>query len=197
MVKTIVFDLGGVLVDFHPEVCMRKLQFSEEAFQAFKSNIFSGLWESCDKTPYEDEEIRALFKSHVPGYEAEVDELWDNLTVITGVRPYTHAWLQELKAKGLKLYVLSNYGKRSFEINSKIYDFLDMFDGQLISYEIETVKPEPGIYDCLAEKYGFDPAEAVFIDDRQINVNGAIARGYQSLLFTDYEDTKKRLDALL
>lgn len=197
MIKTVVFDLGGVLVEFNPEKGMRELGFSEEAIQVFKKNIFSGLWESCDRTPLEDQEIRQLFKDHVPGYEKEVDLLWDRLPVVTGVMPYAKEWLLSLKEAGLKLYVLSNYGKRSFEINSQIYDFLDMFDGQVISYQLEIVKPEAGIYDHLADKYGFDPEEAIFIDDRQINVDGAIARGYQGLLFTNYDNTRDALERLL
>lgn len=196
-IKNIVFDLGGVLVDFHPEAGMRAMGLSEEAISAFLNNIFSGLWEECDKYPYEMEEIRSLFKSRVPGYEKEVDMLWDNLTKVTGVRPYTEKWLTELKEKGYRLYVLSNYGKCSFEINSKIYDFLKYMDGMVISYEVIKLKPEPGIYECLLEKYGLRREECVFIDDRQINVDGAKACGIEGLLFTTYEETSAKLDQLL
>lgn len=195
--KVIVFDLGGVLVDFHPEKGLRKLGFSEEVIRIFLNKIFNGLWEACDRYPYSDPEIRALFKRAVPGYEKEVDMLWDNLTVVTGVRPYTEEWLQALKQQGYKLYVLSNYGKNSFEINSKIYGFLRHFDGGVISYEVELMKPEAEIYDRLAQKYGFEPEEAVFIDDRQVNVDGAIARGYHGILFENYEQAKKELQELL
>ena len=59
------------------------------------------------------------------------------------------------------------------------------------------IKPEPGIYDHLAEKYELNPSEAVFIDDRQINVDGALQRGFQGLLFTGYENTRDALERLL
>lgn len=196
-IDTIVFDLGGVLVDFHPEDGMRKMGFSEEAIQVFKEKIFSGLWEACDRIPYEDAEIRNLFKEHVPGYEREVDLLWDKLHAVTGVRPYTEQWLQDLKAQGYRLLILSNYGKNSFAINSEIYDFLRLFDGGVISYEVQLLKPEPAIYEALAEKYHFDPSTAVFIDDRQINVDGALHCGYHALLFQNYEQASTALNNLL
>lgn len=197
MTDTVIFDLGGVLVDFHPVDGMRELGFSDDALQAFRENIFSGLWESCDRIPYEEENIRELFKSHVPGYEKEVDLLWDNLTVVTGLRPYSVDWIKSLKERGLKCYVLSNFGNCSFRINSKLYDFLPYMDGQLISYEIEKVKPEREIYEALLERFDIDREKAVFIDDRRINIDGAEACGIKGILFENYEQAKKDLEALI
>lgn len=198
MIRTVVFDLGGVLVNFEAIAGLRKLGFSEEAVEAFREKIFgSGLWEDCDKYPYDDAQIRALFKEHVPGFEKEVDLLWDDdhLHALTGTRPYTEEWLRSLKERGYKIYILSNYGKRAFEINSKIYDFLSLADGKVISYEIEEVKPQPYIYQYLAEKYRFDPKEAVFIDDREINIKGAKACGYKGIVFKSYEQAKRELES--
>lgn len=195
--KNIIFDLGGVLVDFHPKKGMEKIGFSEEEVEVFMKQIFSGLWEYCDQYPLEDGEIRALFKEHVPGYEKQVDMLWDNLTNVTGVRPYANEWLAKLKESGYRLYVLSNYGKNSFEINSKTYDFLKYFDGMVISYEEVLLKPDPKIYNRVLEKFDLQASECVFIDDRKENVDGAIACGIDAIVFTSYEDASAKLDEVL
>lgn len=197
MIRAIIFDLGGVLVDFHPVEGMRKLGFSEEAVHCFADNIFSGLWEECDKRPIGDKEIRRLFKEAVPGFEREVDMLWDHLPVVTNVYDYSHAWIRELKKRGYQIYVLSNFGQRSFEINSSLYTFLKDVDGRVISYEVEMIKPEPGIYHFLAEKYNIIPEEAVFIDDRKVNVDGACACGFRGILFENYEKARKELEKML
>lgn len=197
MKKNIIFDLGCVLVDFNPRKGMEKIGFSKEEIEVFMDKIFSGLWEYCDKFPLEDAEIRALFKEHVPGYEKQVDMLWDNLTNVTGVRPYADEWLSDLKKRGYKLYVLSNYGKNSFEINSKIYGFLKYFDGLVISYEEVMVKPSPEIYYRLLEKFELDASECIFIDDRKENADGAINCGIDAIVFTSYEDASEKLNNIL
>lgn len=197
MIDTVIFDLGKVLVEFQPVEGMRKLGFTEEQVQVITEKIFSGLWEECDRIPYSDEEIRALFKSRVPGMENLIDKMWDNVTVFTYVYSYSRQWLQSLKDKGLKVYILSNYGKQAFEVNSKKYDFLELADGMVISYQVEIVKPDPRIYEILLDKYGIDRTKAVFIDDRQLNVDGAKAVGLNAILFEDYEKTSARLLELL
>ncbi|MDD6570878.1 MAG: HAD family phosphatase [Thermoflexaceae bacterium] len=197
MIRTIIFDLGGVLVDFHPVEGMKKLGFSEEAVESFKKNIFSGLWEKCDEKPLEDYAIRKLFKEAVPGFEKEVDLLWDNITAVTGVYDYSCAWIKELKERGYQIYILSNFGQRAFEVNSQLYTFLGDVDGKVISYEVKMIKPDAGIYHYLSEKYHLNPKEAVFIDDRKVNVDGARACGFQGIVFDNYEQARKELEYMM
>lgn len=196
-IKNVIFDLGCVLVDFHPDACMKTLGFSKEAVDAFHANIFPVFWEQCDKYPYEDQEIRTLFKKRVPGFEAEVDRLWDNLPTITNVYEYSNAWLRTLKEKGYGVYILSNYGKNAFEINSKTYDFLKYADGMVISYQVSELKPDREIYKHLLDTYGLLAEESVFIDDRQINIDGAKNCGIAGIWFQNYEQADKELRALL
>ena len=196
-IKNIVFDIGGVLANFSPERCMDANGFSEEAKEAFRRRIFARVWLDCDRIPYSDPEIRALFKSAVPGFEAEVDRLWDNITPITQEMPYARGWLRSLKDRGYKLYILSNYGRCSYEINSKHYGFLALTDGQLISYEVRQLKPEREIYESLCRRFGLLPEESVFIDDVPANIDGARAAGFAGIVFTGYEDASARLDELL
>lgn len=196
-ITTIVFDLGGVLVKFDPRSGMEQMGFSEDAVRVFMEKIYSGLWEECDAMQLTLEEIITLFKQHVPGYEREVDLLWENLTMITGVFDYSRSWVQGLKDAGYKLYVLSNFGQAAFEIDSKIYDFLELMDGKLISYELGIIKPDRRIYEALFTRFAIDPEEAVFIDDRPANIDGAKAIGMEGIVFENYAQTKRELDELL
>lgn len=197
MIDTVIFDLGKVLVEFEPVEGMRRLGFTEEQIQIIMNKIFSGLWEECDRIPYSDGEIRELFKSQLPGMETLVDKMWDHVTVFTDVYSFSRQWIQSLKDRGLKVYILSNYGKQAFEINSKKYDFLKLVDGMVISYQVEMVKPDPRIYEILLERYDIDRTRAVFIDDRQSNVEGAKAVGLKAILFESYEQATAELFALL
>lgn len=197
MIRTVVFDLGKVLVEFHPVDGMRKLGFSEEVIEQFQKNIFSGLWEECDAKPIGNIEIRELFKKAVPGLEQEVDFLWDHITVVTGVYEYSHRWILDLKRRGYQVWILSNYGQQAFQANAKVYPFLADVDGMVISYQVEMVKPNPKIYQYLVEQYQINPKEAVFLDDRKENVDGAIACGFSGIVFKNYEQAKEELEHLL
>ncbi|MBP5225572.1 MAG: HAD-IA family hydrolase [Lachnospiraceae bacterium] len=196
-VRNVVFDLGKVLVDFEPERCMETLGFSEDAKNAFREKIFPAVWEECDLIPYGDTEVRERFKSCLPGFEAEVDRLWDDPTSITREYAYAADWIRDLKAKGLNVYILSNYGRRAFEINSVRYGFLPLTDGQVISYDVQCVKPAPEIFRILCERFGVIPEESVFIDDREENVAAAEAMGFQGIVFKDFEAAKERLERML
>lgn len=197
MIRNIVFDLGSVLVDFHPVEGMKRLGFSDEAIKSFQENIFSGIWEECDRKPLSDKEIRELFKKNAVGFEKEVDLLWDNITYVTAVYDYSCKWIKGLKERGFHVYVLSNFGKQAFETNSRLYTFLEDMDGRVISYEIEKIKPEPEIYQCLFERYGLVPSESVFIDDRRINIDGAIRCGMKGIVFENYEQASAELERVI
>ena len=196
-IRNVVFDIGGVLADFRPERLMEALGFSEEAKEAFRREIFGRVWLDCDRIPYGDGEIRALFKAAVPGFEAEVDCLWDGLAPITCEMPYAQEWLRSLKARGFRIYILSNYGRRSYEINSPRYGFLSLADGALISYEVRQLKPEPEIYMSLCARFGLRPEESVFIDDVPANVEAAERLGFAGIVFATYESAAAGLEALI
>mgnify|MGYP001028733632 CR=1 FL=1 len=197
MIRTVIFDLGKVLVEFDPVNGMKKLGFSKEIREQFQRNIFSGLWEACDEKPIGNLEIRELFKKAVPGLEQDVDLLWDQITVVTKVYEYSHSWILDLKQRGYQVLILSNYGQQSFEANSKIYPFLADVDGMVISYQVEMMKPNPKIYQYLANQYQIQPKEAVFLDDRKENVDGAISCGFSGIVFQNYTQAREELEHLL
>ncbi|MDO4621983.1 MAG: HAD family phosphatase [Eubacteriales bacterium] len=197
MIDTVVFDIGGVLAEWNPEKGMRAMGFSEETIQVLMEKIFRAIWLSCDEKRYTEDGIRAYFKSVVPGYEKEVDVIWDELPKISTEFPYSCDWIRELKARGKKVYLLSNYNNISFEKNSVNYHFLSLVDGRVVSYELEAVKPSPVIFEHLLKKYDIDPEKAVFLDDNKDNIAGAIRMGMKGIVFSSYEQARAELEQYL
>ena len=103
-----------------------------------------------------------------------------------------------LKEQGYKVFLLSNYGKTSFEAarDHGRLSFLPLVDGSVISYEVQIVKPEPGIYHALLEKYDLKAEECVFLDDRADNIEAARALGFLGIVVESYEQAKKELETI-
>ena len=99
---------------------------------------------------------------------------------------YTKPLLKKLKKDGYKLYYLSNWSKWHFEkmVDRKVIDFLDLFDGGIVSYQVNMTKPDPAIYKELIKKYDIIPSDALFIDDRYENVMAAELLGIKGLVLT-------------
>lgn len=97
------------------------------------------------------------------------------------------------------MYLLSNYGKTSFEAaktHGKL-SFLPLVDGAVISYEVQIVKPEPGIYQKLLEKYHLKAEECVFLDDKAENIEAAQRLGFHGVIVKEYVQAKEELESVL
>ena len=99
---------------------------------------------------------------------------------------YTKPLLKKLKQDGYKIYYLSNLGKWHFEkmVDTGVIDFLDLFDGGIVSYQVNMSKPDPKIYKALLNKYKIIPESALFIDDRYENIMAAELLGIHGLVMT-------------
>ena len=110
--------------------------------------------------------------------------------------PYAVDWVKSLKEKGYQIYILSNYGEKPFADSKVHMPFLQYVDGQLISYEIQEVKPNTAIYQAICDRFAIDPSKAVFIDDSAANIAGAKAFGLNTIHFNNYEDAIAQLQTL-
>lgn len=197
MIDTIIFDIGNVLLDFDYMKEFRKL-FGDDMAEAI-ANISirkPEVWVEMDRGVLSYDEAVNLIVQSAPQWEKEirlaVQELYNNVDSF----PYAADWVKHLKEKGYKIYILSNYGEKPFA-DSKIHmPFLQYVDGQLISYEIREVKPNAAIYQAICDRFAIEPSNAVFIDDSAANIAGAKAFGLNTILFTDYQDAVKQLQAL-
>lgn len=197
-IDTVILDVGNVLVDYNWKKYLDSLGFSEEVKKAVAAAVYENpLWEEQDRGEKSDEELTEAFVQNAPAYEREIRMVTEHPGGTVSALPYAGEWVAELKKRGLKVYILSNYGKKMFRQTCGLMEFLPLADGALFSYQCHMIKPEPGIYEKLLRDHRIDPAKAIFIDDRQANLDGARRAGIRGLRFTDYADTKKALERIL
>lgn len=185
-IKNIVFDFGRVLVGYDFEPFMRGLFSDPVEREAFKA-VFIGhdFVAKCDKGDLSFHDLIEEYKLRYPQWKEQVGKFeFHQLAVMTGEMPGMKDLLERLRAAGYKLYGLTNWSAEVYKVIEK-YDILSMLDGRVISSEEKIIKPSPEIYRCLCERYSLKPQECLFTDDKQPNIDGAIAAGMHAVLFTD------------
>jgi 2-haloacid dehalogenase len=183
--QAVVFDLGGVLIDWNPRHLYRKIfDGDEEAMERFLSEICTSEWNARqdEGRPFAEatEELVTRHPEQAEFIKAFFDR-WPEM--IGGAIEQTVEILDELKRTGYKIYALSNWSAETFPHARKRFAFLDWFDFTVISGEIGLVKPSREVFDFLLEKTGRRAEECVFIDDSTANVIAARALGFDAIHF--------------
>lgn len=200
MIKNVIFDIGNVLVDFRWRVLMEELGLPAETQAIFAKTVFgSRWWGELDHGIYEEAEILAHFREDNREHLDEFDLVWDNRGKLVEPYAYAVAWIEQLKASGLKVYLLSNYPRDVFTLHTECgcFPFLDRVDGRVVSGFVKMVKPNADIYEYLLSEYGLAAGECVFVDDREENVETARALGMKGIVFQGYEQARSELDELV
>jgi putative hydrolase of the HAD superfamily len=195
VVKNIIFDLGNVLISFNPTMYLHtKISNKEKAQQVYEEVFTSKEWLMLDKGLITEEEavneICNRSKENSELIRLVMDNWYQLLTPIED----TVEVLKELKHKGYRLYVLSNFHLLAYENVTKRYDFFGYFDGDIISYKENLLKPEKDIYNKLIKKFNINPKESIFIDDTKENIESAAWLGFETILFINSEDLVKNLN---
>ena len=198
MIKYIIFDVGKVLVEYDPDSYMNRLGFDAKTKRVLNEAMFENpLWNEFDRGDMSTEEILQKFIFNAPDYEKEIIKAFQSIGDAIELFSYSVDWIKELKNRGYRVYILSNYPEFTYEQTEKKMKFLDYVDGTVFSYSCKVIKPEKEIYEHLCEKYSLLPEESVFIDDRNENIAQAINLGFYGIQFKDYEQGKSALDRLL
>ena len=197
MIKTIIFDIGNVLVDFNFQICFRAFSPDEETYQKIvKATIKNPIWAEFDRGVLSDEEILAGFVANDPSIEGILREMFNSLEGIIKKREYSIPWIKALQKNGYQVLVLSNFPKKVYELFQEELDFLDVVDGGILSYQDQVIKPDEAIYQLLLERYRLLPEECVFLDDLKANLVTADRLGMHTILFTVKEEAEKELHKL-
>ena len=198
MLNTIIFDLGGVLIDWNPEYVFREVIPDADKRRYFFDHICTHDWNiEQDAGRLLSDATEMLVKEH-PDWEFEIRSFygrWEDM--LGGPIPDTVALFRELRDKGThRLLALTNWSHETFPVALQRYDFLHWFEGILVSGEEKTRKPFPEIYHLIIDRYGLDASQSVFIDDNLGNVEAAKGVGMQGIHFQGADALRASLRAL-
>lgn len=198
MIKNIVFDIGNVLLNFNPREYMKTLQFDDKTIDALDTILFkSQLWIEADRGTFSIRDLVEILVKENPHYKKEIRKLLSkNWVKIHTRKEDSIDFLKTLKNQGFHIYLLSNCSQEAHDFIIK-YDFAELIDGGIYSYELNICKPEKEIYEKLIEKFDIHPKESIFIDDNQINVEVSCELGFHGIAFTQLDDVKQRVLELI
>jgi len=185
VVRNIVFDLGGVLVDWNPEYLFRDVFSDKSELAYFLDTVCTPDWnELQDAGRSLSEAVRTLQEKH-PKYRNEIHLYYDQwTTMLGGPIEQNVALLEPLKAN-YRLFGLTNWSAETFPIACDLYPFFGEFDGIVVSGDEKVAKPDERIYRLLLDRYGLTANECLFIDDNARNTRAASALGIQTLHLTN------------
>lgn len=195
---TVIFDLGGVLIDWNPNYLYSTIFDDEKKMNDFFAEVCTSEWnEEQDggrSLREATEELVARFPDHEENIRAYYDR-WEQM--LKGPIEGTVEILKELKERGDKrLYALTNWSAETFPVALDRFEFLHWFDGRLVSGEERMRKPFIEIYELLIKRFNINPETAVYIDDNSRNLTAPHQLGIQTVHFTSHEQLREDLSRL-
>lgn len=198
-IKTIIFDLGGVLIDWNPLYVYDDKYFdSAEKKAFFFEKICTADWNEEQDAGRSIVEATQILIEQFPDWEQPIRDYYGRWTeMLKAPIPGTVKIFEKLKdSKKYKIYALTNWQEGLFDIALVRYNFLHWFDGRVVSGEEKTRKPFPEFYHRLLDRYNVKAEEALFIDDNLRNVLAAEELGIKSIRFTSPEQLAEDLTKL-
>ena len=195
MIKNIVFDLGGVMVDWDPKYVFRDVFDTESEVDWFLDNICTMEWNVRQDAGRTLEEATISLQEKHPEWHAQIAAYygrWEEM--LKGPVQGTLDIFSEIKASNnYNTFALTNWSAETFPVAQRKYEFLKWFDGIVVSGIEKCIKPDPKIYKILLERFALSPGECLFIDDNRSNVAGALALGIQAIWFRSPQQLKEDL----
>ncbi len=195
--EAVVFDLGGVLIDWNPRHLFRKVFDGDEtAMERFLSTVCTPAWnDHQDRGRPFGEGIALLMNEH-PGFAEPIRAYRSRwIEMLAGPIPGSVEILSELREHGTRIFALSNWSAETYPEARDHYPFLSWFQEILLSGEVGLAKPDPAIFELARERFGIRPATSLFIDDSLVNVEGARAAGFQATHFRGARSLRRELAA--
>jgi 2-haloacid dehalogenase len=196
-ITSVVFDIGGVLIDWNPRHLFRKVFDNEEQMEWFLANICTYEWNLQQDGGKLFSVATAELQKKFPEYSDKIALYygrWEEMLggEITG----TVDIFRKLKSDGMPLYALSNWSHEAFPVAFGRYGFMKDFDGLVVSGFEKLLKPDHAIYRLLMQRYNVNPEEAVYIDDNSDNAFAAGELGFHAVHFTSPEQLRTELRSL-
>jgi 2-haloacid dehalogenase len=194
-IDTIIFDLGGVLIDWNPSYVFDKMFDDEEKKKHFFENICTSDWnEKQDAGRSLHEATEQLVRKH-PEWKDYIEAYYGRWEEMLGGPIYdTVEIFRQLKQTGkYKIYALTNWSAELFPIALERYEFLHWFDGKVVSGEEKMRKPFPEFYQLILNRFHLKPQQTLFIDDNVRNAKAAENIGIKTIIFSSPSQLKKEL----
>jgi len=197
--KNIVFDFGGVLIDWNPRYLYRKVFKTQEEMDFFLQNVCKYEWNLLQDAGRSLDEATRLLQEEHPEYKEEIGMYygrWEEM--LGGLFEDNVKLIRPLKAK-YKVYGLTNWSAETLPIAQRKYDFFKLFDGIVVSGEEKRVKPDPQLYRILLDRYHLKAEETLLIDDNAENIETAKELGFKTVHLTpevNLEETLKTMKVL-
>ncbi|CAM5775304.1 hydrolase [Labrys miyagiensis] len=193
-IKAVVFDLGGVLIDWNPLYLYRQLIPDEVEAQRFLADICTPEWNRQMDAGRPFAEAVSELSGLYPHHEALISAFhtrWPDM--LGGVIEGTVAILDQLHREGVALHAISNWSAETFPIARERYPFLAHFGVLIVSGERKLAKPDPAIFELFLAESGLEANACVFIDDNADNIATAAALGFRAVHFHDPSSLAARL----
>lgn len=199
-IKNVIFDLGGVLIDWNPEyVYLKEFRGNREKMKWFFDHVCTHDWnEQQDagismKTATEDRvalfpEYEDLIRMFYGRWEEMLGyEITESVEILNSLR----------QNPSINLYALTNWSHETFPVALQRFEFLSWFKGIVVSGAEKLIKPDPKIYELILNRYHLVASESIFIDDRLANTQGAEKVGIQGIHFTNAKSLQQSLQTLI
>ena len=182
--KNVIFDVGGVLLDWNPGRVLQSFYADANERGRMKQLIFHHAdWLELDRGTIAEDVLLQRIAERAGRPVPELNALFEVVRDSLHPKQDTVALLRSLSARGVPLYCLSNMPSKIYATLSQRFDFWQHFDGIVISGDIRMVKPEPAIFHHLLERYGLRAGDTVFVDDLPANVEAAQCLGLHGVVF--------------
>lgn len=197
-VRNVIFDFGGVLVNWQPEDIIARFSPEPAVREALRAQaVLHDDWVEMDRGTLDEADLIRRSAARMGWPEATMTAFFDHVRAsLTPIGP-TIDLLTELSGRGYPLYGLSNMSTTIFAHLRGLHGFFGHFHGIVVSAEVKSVKPEPAIYEHLRRRYALDFAESVFIDDLPRNVEAARRLGLPAIRFESAAQVRAELEPLL
>lgn len=196
--EAVIFDLGGVLIDWNPRHLYRGLfEGDEAAMERFLAEVTTQAWNAeQDAGRSWQDAVDLLVAEHPDRRDLIVAyrERWTEM--LAGPIAGTVEVLADLRRAGVRLAAVTNWSAETFPVARRRYPFLGWFETIVVSGEEGIVKPDPGIFRLVLERTGWRAGETVFVDDSPANVAAAAALGFEAVRFRDPGTLRAELEAL-
>lgn len=195
--KTIVFDFGGVLIDWNPRHLYKKMFHDKNEMEWFLENVCSGEWNLMHDKGAKFSESIPILQAQYPQYSKEIESYYTRWPeMVAGPIEGSIEILNELQSKGYTVYGLTNWSRETFNIVYRDFEFFRKLDGIVVSADEKLLKPDPKLFNVLLKRFDLKPESCVFIDDNLQNYETAKEMGFISIRFTSPENLRLALQQL-